>query len=287
MEALIVLAVLAMLAAVTVFAGVKTVPQGSQWTVERFGRYRATLMPGLNLIIPYMDRIGHKMNVQETVLEIPSQTVITRDNATVTVDGVVFYQVLEAQKAAYEVANLHSAIVNLSLTNIRTAIGAMDLDETLSKRDTINSRLLEVLDRATHPWGVKVTRVELKDVRPPEDVIAAMSQQLTADRQKRAQVLQAEGIRQSEILKAEGQKQAQILAAEGRLEAARRDAEARERLAQAAAAATRSVSRAGAAGGGRAPHHLIAPKYRQAPHTIRAPPRPQPGQRAPHRSGPA
>src|SRR4051812_42438901 len=197
MGALIVLGVLALLAIVTVFAGVKTVPQGSQWTVERFGRYRATLMPGLNLIIPYIDRIGHKMNVQETVLEIPSQTVITRDNATVTVDGVVFYQVLEAQKAAYEVADLQSAVINLSLTNIRTAIGSMDLDETLSKRDEINSRLLDVLDRATHPWGLKITRVELKDVRPPEDVIQAMSQQLTADRQKRAQVLQAEGIRQS------------------------------------------------------------------------------------------
>jgi len=268
MEALIVLAVLALIAIITVFAGVKTVPQGTQWTVERFGRYRATLMPGLNLIIPYVDRIGHKINVQETVLEIPSQPVITRDNATVTVDGVVFYTILEAQKAAYEVANLHSAIVNLSLTNIRTAIGAMDLDETLSKRDAINSRLLEVLDRATHPWGVKVTRVELKDVRPPEDVIAAMSQQLTADRQKRAQVLQAEGIRQSEILKAEGQKQAQILAAEGRLEAARRDAEARERLAQAEAAATRSVSEAVASGDVRALNYFVAQKYVEALNTI-------------------
>ena len=272
MEALIVLAVLALIAIITVFAGVKTVPQGTQWTVERFGRYRATLMPGLNLIIPYVDRIGRKINVQETVLEIPSQPVITRDNATVTVDGVVFYTILEAQKAAYEVANLHSAIVNLSLTNIRTAIGSMDLDETLSKRDVINSRLLDVLDRATHPWGVKVTRVELKDVRPPEDVIAAMSQQLTADRQKRAQVLQAEGIRQSEILKAEGQKQAQILAAEGRLEAARRDAEARERLAQAEAAATRAVSEAVASGDVRALNYFVAQKYVEALNTIGAAP---------------
>jgi regulator of protease activity HflC (stomatin/prohibitin superfamily) len=270
MEALIVLGVLALIAVITIFAGVKTVPQGTQWTVERFGRYRATLMPGLNLIIPYVDRIGHKINVQETVLEVPSQTVITRDNASVTVDGVVFFQILEAQKAAYEVANLHNAIINLSLTNIRTAIGAMDLDETLSKRDEINSRLLDVLDRATHPWGIKITRVELKDVRPPEDVIAAMSQQLTADRQKRAQVLQAEGFRQSEILKAEGQKQAQILAAEGRLEAARRDAEARERLAQAEAAATRSVSEAVASGDVRALNYFVAQKYVEALNTIGA-----------------
>ena len=264
MEALIVLAVLALIAIITVFAGVKTVPQGTQWTVERFGRYRATLMPGLSLIIPYVDRIGHKINVQETVLEIPSQPVITRDNATVTVDGVVFYTILEAQKAAYEVANLHSAIVNLSLTNIRTAIGAMDLDETLSKRDAINSRLLEVLDRATHPWGVKVTRVELKDVRPPEDVLASMAKQLTADREKRAAVLQAEGIKQAAILKAEGDKQSQILAAEGRLAAANRDAEARERLAQAEATATTYVSKAVAEGNVQALNYFIAQKYVEA-----------------------
>src|SRR5579883_2736052 len=168
-------------ALIVLWSGVKIVPQGYEWTVERFGKYVRTLEPGLQLITPFFDRVGRKINVQEGVIEIPSQTVITRDNATVTVDGVVFYQILEAQKAAYEVANLQIAIINLSLTNIRTAIGAMDLDETLSKRDEINSRLLDVLDRATHPWGVKITRVELKDVRPPEDVIAAMAQQLTAD----------------------------------------------------------------------------------------------------------
>jgi regulator of protease activity HflC (stomatin/prohibitin superfamily) len=255
------LIVLALLVLATIAAGVKAVPQGYQWTVERFGRYRATLFPGLNLIIPYVDRVGHKLNVQESVLEIPSQSVITKDNASVTVDGIVFYQVLDAGKAAYEVQNLERAIGNISMTNIRSAIGALDLDETLSKRDEINDRLLRVLDNASEPWGTKITRVELKDVRPPEDVVASMSKQLTAERERRAIILQAEGVKQAAILKAEGDKQSQILAAEGRLAAANRDAEARERLAQAEAAATQFVSKAVAEGSVQALNYFIAQKY--------------------------
>jgi regulator of protease activity HflC (stomatin/prohibitin superfamily) len=261
---LIFVGVLAVLVLFVLWAGVKTVPQGYQWTIERFGRYRATMKPGLNLIIPFIDRIGHKVNVQESVLDIPSQTVITRDNATVTVDGVVFFQVIVAEQAAYQVADLQQAIVNLSLTNIRTAIGAMDLDEVLSKRDEINTRLLGVLDNATQPWGTKITRVELKDVRPPEDVVASMAKQLNADREKRARVLEAEGFRQAAVLKAEGTKQAEILAAEGRLEAAKRDAEARERLAQAEAEATRMVSQAVASGNVQALNYFVAQKYVEA-----------------------
>jgi regulator of protease activity HflC (stomatin/prohibitin superfamily) len=255
------LIVLALLVLATIAAGVKTVPQGYQWTVERFGRYRATLYPGLNLIVPYVDRVGHKLNVQESVLEIPSQSVITKDNASVTVDGIVFYQVLDAGKAAYEVQNLERAIGNISMTNIRSAIGALDLDETLSKRDEINDRLLRVLDNASEPWGTKITRVELKDVRPPEDVVASMSKQLTAERERRAAILQAEGVKQAAILKAEGDKQSQILAAEGRLVAASRDAEARERLAQAEAAATQFVSKAVAEGSVQALNYFVAQKY--------------------------
>lgn len=255
---------LAFLVLLTLWLGIVIVPQGFEYTVERFGRFRMTLKPGLNLIVPYVDRVRFKVNVQETVLDIPSQVVITRDNATVTVDGVAFYQVIVAEQAAYQVQNLRDAIVNLSLTNTRTAIGSMDLDEVLSKRDEINTRLLSILDSATRPWGTKITRVELKDVRPPEDVVASMSKQLTADRQKRARILEAEGFRQSEILKAEGEKQSQILAAEGRLEAAKRDAEARERLAQAEAKATSLVSEAVSSGSAQALNYFIAQRYTEA-----------------------
>ncbi|MBM3542852.1 MAG: SPFH/Band 7/PHB domain protein [Alphaproteobacteria bacterium] len=250
------------------YLGVKMVPQGYNWTVERFGRYRVTLRPGLNIILPFVDLIGRKVNVQEQVLDIPSQNVITKDNATVTVDGVVFYLVMTPELAAYQVADLNAAIINLALTNIRTAIGAMDLDEVLSRRDEINARLLTVLDSATNPWGTKITRVELKDVRPPEDVVTSMAKQLNADREKRARILEAEGIRQSEILKAEGEKQAMILAAEGRLEASKRDAEARERLAEAEATATRLVSEAARGGNAVALNYFIAQKYTEALQTI-------------------
>jgi regulator of protease activity HflC (stomatin/prohibitin superfamily) len=266
--ALAVVAVLVVLVVLVLYLGIKMVPQGYQWTVERFGRYRTTLKPGLNLIIPFIDLIGHKMNVQEQVLNIPSQTVITKDNATVTVDGVVFYLVMVPEQAAYQVADLNTSIIALALTNIRTAIGAMDLDEVLSKRDEINVRLLTVLDAATSPWGTKITRVELMDVRPPDDVVASMAKQLNADREKRARVLEAEGYRQAEILKAEGEKQSQILSAEGRLEAARRDAEARERLAEAEAAATKAVSDAVASGNVQALNYFVAQKYVEALNAI-------------------
>jgi regulator of protease activity HflC (stomatin/prohibitin superfamily) len=260
----IVVAVLVVLVLAAVARGVRTVPQGSQWTVERFGRYRVTLHPGLHLINPFIDGIGRKVNVQETVLEVPAQNVITKDNASVVVDGIVFYQVLEASRAAYEVQNLQSALSNLTMTNIRTSIGALDLDETLSKRDEINERLLRVLDAATEPWGTKITRVELKDVRPPEDVLNAMAKQLTADRERRAAVLRADGIKQAQVLEAEGSKQSQVLAAEARLAAARMDAEARERLAEAEARATTVVSQAVAGGNVQALNYFVAQKYVEA-----------------------
>lgn len=233
------LMLLVFLAGAVVFTGIKIVPQGNEWTVERFGRFRMTIKPGLNFIVPFVDRIGRRINVQEQVLDIPSQVVITRDNATVRVDGVLFYQVYDASLAAYQVFNLQASIINLALTNIRTAIGSMELDEVLSKRDEINSRLLAALDHATQTWGTKVTRVEIKDVLPPEDITRAMAMQLTADREKRARILEAEGVRQSEILRAEGMKQSAILEAEGKLAAARLEAEARERLAGAEAESTR------------------------------------------------
>lgn len=261
---LIFLIVLAILVLAVIARGVRTVPQGYQWTVERFGRYRVTLMPGLRLLNPFIDAVGRKINVQETVLEIPAQNVITKDNASVIVDGIVFYQVVDAARAAYEVRNLEAAVTNISMTNIRTAIGGLDLDETLSKRDEINERLLRVLDAATEPWGTKITRVELKDVRPPEDVQLSMAKQLTADRERRAAVLRAEGIKQAAILEAEGDKQAQILAAEGRLAAAQRDAEARERLAEAEAVATTAVSKAVSEGNVQALNYFIAQKYVEA-----------------------
>jgi regulator of protease activity HflC (stomatin/prohibitin superfamily) len=261
---LIFLVVLVIVALTIISRGVRSVPQGNQWTVERFGRYRVTLMPGLRLVNPFIDKIGRRVNVQETVLEIPAQNVITKDNASVVVDGIVFYQVIDASRAAYEVQNLQSAVVNITMTNIRTAIGSLDLDETLSRRDEINERLLRVLDQATEPWGTKITRVELKDVRPPEDVQASMAKQLTADRERRAAVMRADGIKQAAILEAEGAKQAQILAAEGRLAAAQKDAEARERLAEAEAKATTSVSAAVAGGNVQALNYFIAQKYVEA-----------------------
>lgn len=233
------LMLLVFLAGAVVFTGIKIVPQGNEWTVERFGRFRMVIKPGLNFIVPFVDRIGRRINVQEQVLDIPSQVVITRDNATVRVDGVLFYQVYDSSLAAYQVFNLQASIINLALTNLRTALGSMELDEVLSKRDEINSRLLAALDQATQTWGTKVTRVEIKDVLPPEDITRAMALQLTADREKRAKILEAEGVRQSEILRAEGMKQSAILEAEGKLAAARLEAEARERLAGAEAESTR------------------------------------------------
>jgi regulator of protease activity HflC (stomatin/prohibitin superfamily) len=264
MAALFLLVAVIVIVLSVISRGVRTVPQGNQWTVERFGRYRETLTPGLHLLNPFIDKIGHKMNVQEQVLEIPAQYVITRDNASVTVDGILFYQVIDASHAAYEVQNLKQAITNVTMTNLRTAIGALDLDETLSKRDEINERLLRVLDQATEPWGTKITRVELKDVRPPEDVQLSMAKQLTADRERRAAVLRAEGIKAAQILEAEGAKQAQVLAAEGRLAAAQRDAEARERLAEAEAKATAAVSKAVSEGNVQALNYFIAQKYVEA-----------------------
>ena len=255
---------LALVAIVTIYAGVKAVPQGSTWTVERFGRYHALLSPGLNLIVPFIDRIGRRMNMMESVLPIPSQGVITKDNASVEVDGIVFYTVFDAGKAAYAVQNLEQAIVNVAMTNIRTAIGSMDLDETLSNRERINTMLLHVLDLATEVWGTKVNRVELKDVQPPIDVVASMAKQLAADREARAAILQADGFRRAAVLKAEGEKQSMILAAEARLEAANRDAQARERLAAAEAEATRVVSNAIEAGNMAALNYFIAQKYTDA-----------------------
>lgn len=261
---LVFLLILALAAFATFTAGVKTVPQGNIWTVVRFGRFHSLLQPGLNLIVPYVDRVGRKINMMENSLAIPAQRVITRDNASVEVDGIVFYMVLDAVKAAYAVLNLEASIINLAMTNIRTAIGSMDLDETLSNRERINSELLRVLDLATEAWGTKVTRVELKDVQPPVDVVQSMAKQLAADREARAAILRADGVKKAAVLTAEGQKQAMILTAEGRLGAAQKEAEARERLAAAEAQATRVVSEAVESGSVVALNYFIAQKYTEA-----------------------